>query len=101
MDRALLNETLEGGYIESYDIDLRKNRVAMRVEVLDGVHLSAYEVAFEKLSLLKYESDQSWRGDDYRLQVTDLYLDTTRESSSTEEWQVSISLWDTVHITLR
>ena len=73
----------------------------MTVDVVDGDHLSSYEIRFERVSQLKYDTEQSWRGEDYRLQVTELYLDAAPESSGSEEWQVTISIWDTAHLTIR
>ena len=101
MDRVAISSVLEGGYIESYGIDLRANVVTMQVDVLDKGCLSRYELQFDKVSHISYDTEQSWRGQDYRLQVTELSLVTAPETSGSEEWETTISFWDIAHLTIR
>lgn len=101
MERTALNGLVEGGYIEAYSFDMRAALVTMRVDVLDGERLSTYVIRFERVSRLTYDTEQSWFGADYRLQLTELYVDEVPESSSSEEWQVTISMWDTARLTVR
>ena len=99
MDRAVLPQALNGGYIEEYELDLRRNLFAMRVDVLDNDVLSSYNVRFEKLS--QFAMDSESLGDKERLELTEIWIDSTPESSSTEEWSITISMWDMTHIRLR
>jgi hypothetical protein len=99
MDRTTLPQALNGGYIEQYEFDLHRNLFAIRVDVLDNDVLSSYEVRFEKLSHFSVDSESI--GDKERLELTEMWIDTTPESSSTEEWSITISMWDITHIRLR
>lgn len=101
MRRAAFPEALNGGYIEEYGFDMRQNIVTMRVDVLDNGMLSSYDVRFERVSHLLYETESTSVSADDRLQVTELYIDEAPEDSKTEEWQVTISMWDTSHLTIR
>lgn len=99
MDRSSLAASLNGGYITEYDFDLRRNLLALQVEVLDSGILSRYNVRFEQLSHFSLESE-SIRDKD-RLELTEIWIDSTPEASSSEEWELTISMWDITHIQLR
>ena len=101
MERTFLNGLVEGGYIEAYSLDMQRGTITMRVDVLENDRLSSYDISFERVSRFTYDTEQSWFGSDYRLQVTELYVDEAPESSSSEEWQVTISVWDLAHLTIR
>lgn len=99
MDRAMLPQSLNGGYIETYELDLYRNRFAMRVDVLENSVLSSYDVRFEKVSHIAIESES--RRDKERLELTEMWIESTPEASSSEEWSITISMWDLTHIRLR
>jgi hypothetical protein len=99
MDRTVLPQSLNGGYIEHYEYDVHRNVFAMRVDVLDGGTLSSYDVRFEKLSHFAVDSES--RGDKERLELTEMWIDSAPESSSSEEWSITISMWDITHIHIR
>ncbi|MBA3259837.1 MAG: hypothetical protein H0T68_10295 [Gemmatimonadales bacterium] len=91
---------MNGGYIEEYELDIRRKLLAMRVDVLDGDTLSSYDLRFELLSHLAYNTES--RSDpEARLQLTELWLDAVPENSPTEEWSITISIYDLSHIRLR
>lgn len=98
MQRQALKDALAGGYIEAYELDLSRRAFNMRVDVLDDV-LVTYEIKFEKMSrfLLEEELGGTWE----RVQLTDIWIEEEPEHSKTEEWQILISLWDLVHISIR
>lgn len=73
----------------------------MRVEVLDNDNLSAYDVLFEKLDYVQYTAEPSCTGEDRRLQVTEISLDSAPKHSPTEEWQVTINMWDNTYLMIR
>src|SRR5690349_9784400 len=99
MDRASLGQSLNGGYIEEYNFDMHKNAFSMRVDVLENGVLSSYSVRFEKVSRFTFETESIGEGE--RLELTELWIDSAPETSSSEEWNVTISMWDMTHITLR
>lgn len=100
MQRSDLPATVNGGYIEEYELDLRRELLVLRVDVLDGDRLSSYDLRFELLSHFEYDTE-SRRGDpEARLQLTELWLDPP-ERSPTEEWGVTISIFDLSHLRLR
>jgi hypothetical protein len=100
MQRADLAVRVNGGYIEAYELDLRRKLLALRVDVLDGDTLSNYDLHFELLSHFEYDTES--RSDaEARLQLTELWLDAPPEGSPTEEWNVTISIFDMSHIRLR
>ena len=100
MDRTKLNDVLNGGYIEEYELDMRRNRFSMRVDVLENGALSSYNVRFEKVSHFQFDTESLSEGGD-RLQLTELWIDAPPEKSSSEEWEVTISIFDMSHIRLR
>lgn len=100
MERDRLVETLNGGYIEQFNLDLRRNALGLHVDVLEAGRLSTYELSFEKLSSLELQTDsRSDAGD--RLQLTEMWIDLGPEESPTEEWAVTISIFDRTHVRLR
>jgi hypothetical protein len=99
MDRARLAAAVNGGYIDGYELDLRKKVLALRVDVLNET-LRSYDLRFELVSYFQYDTD-SRREEDARLQLTELWLDAGPEGSPTEEWEVTISIFDLSHIRLR
>jgi hypothetical protein len=100
MERLELPAAVNGGYIEAYELDLRRKLLALRVDVLDGETLSSYSLRFERLSHFEYDTES--RSDpEARLQLTELWLDAPPEGSPTEEWSVTISIFDLSHIRLR
>ncbi|MEO8735031.1 MAG: hypothetical protein ABI380_00680 [Edaphobacter sp.] len=99
MDRAALKQTADGGYIEKYRFDINSNAFIINIDVLDADILSTYEVRFENLSRFLFESES--RGIKDRLELTEMWIDETPEASSSEEWAVTISMWDMTHISLR
>jgi hypothetical protein len=100
MDRTTIGQSLKGGYIEEYDFDMRRNRVTMRVDVLENEVLATYDVRFEKVSHFSFDTESLSTGGD-RLELTELWVDTAPETSESEEWAVTISMWDMTHIVLR
>ena len=100
MDRTMLSKSLNGGYIEEYEFDMRRNLVTMRVDVLENGVLTSYEVRYERVSHFLFDTESS-AGDDGRLELTELWIDTAPEASEFEEWSVTISMWDMTHIKLR
>lgn len=98
MDHTVVGKLLSGGYIEQHDFDMRNDRFTMRVDVLSNDLLSSYYVRFAKVSYLAFENE-SVRKDD-RLQFTDIRFKETPGLSSSEEWTVVISMWDTTHLTI-
>jgi len=100
MDRTKLNDVLNGGYIEEYEFDMLRNRFNMRVDVLENGAPSSYNVRFEKVSHFQFDTESPSEGGD-RLQLTELWIDAPPEKSSSEEWEVTISIFDMSHIRLR
>ena len=101
MNRAALEAALEGGYIEQLNFDVFNNTLSLKIEVLDNGNLSIYDVLFERLGYVEYTAEPSWTGSDRRLQVTELNLESAPEHSSSEEWQVTINMWDNSYLTVR
>lgn len=99
MDRAALKLAVDGGYIEKHRFDINANAFIMNVDVLEAGTLSTYEVRFESLSHFLFESES--RGVKDRLELTEMWIDETPEASSSEEWAVTISMWDMTHIAIR
>jgi hypothetical protein len=100
MQRADLATAVNGGYIEEYELDLRRKLLVLRVDVLDGQTLTSYELRFELLSHFEYDTE-SRSDSEARLQLTELWLDASPEDSPTEEWSITISIFDLSHIRLR
>lgn len=101
MDRAMLSRSLNGGYIEQYDFDMRRNRMTMRIDVLENGVLSSHDVRFDQISRFTFETESRSGGTDDRLELTELWIEAAPEASSFEEWSVTISMWDMTHLTLR
>jgi hypothetical protein len=100
MERTKLNDVLNGGYIEEYEFDMRRNRFSMRVDVLDNGVLSSHNLRFEKVSHFQFDTESLSEGGD-RLQLTELWIDEPPEKSSSEEWGITISIFDMSHIRIR
>lgn len=99
MDRIVLKQSLDGGYIEEYSLDICANLFTMGVDVLDGETLSRYEVRFEHVTHFRIDSES--RGIKGRLELTEIWIDESPEASSSEEWGVTISMWDMTHMTIK
>src|SRR5262245_37205615 len=95
----MLKQTVSGGYIERYVLDLAQKRFDARVEVLSEGVLAQYDLTFEELSDFSFddESVAEWE----RLQLSDIWVDETPAESSREEWGVTISLWDVGYLKIR
>lgn len=63
MNRSMLKQALGGGYIERYEFDIGKNLFFMRVDVLENGVLSQFDVRFERMSQLLFESESDSIGD--------------------------------------
>lgn len=100
MERADLNRLLAGGAIEQYEVDLRLNRLAMTIQVLENGVLSRHHLLFERLSHFAYDTESKSNAGD-RLEVTELWVDVGPEASATEEWDILISIFDLSHIRVR
>lgn len=96
----MLGQLLNGGYIEEYEFDMRRNIVTMRVDVLDNEAFASHNLRFEKISHFAFDTE-SVGGDDDRLELTELWVDTAPETSEFEEWSVTISMWDMTHVRLQ
>ena len=99
MERAALKQAVDGSYIEKYRFDINASAFIMNVDVLEADILSTYEVQFAKMSRFLFESES--RGVKDRLELTEMWIDETPEASSSEEWAVTISMWDMTHIAIR
>lgn len=99
MDRTTLPQSLNGGYIEEYEFDLHRNLFTVRVDVLDDDVLSSYDVRFEGVSHFAVDSES--RHDKERLELTEMWIDSSPEASSSEEWSITISMYDLTHIRVR
>ena len=99
MDRSVLKPSLVGGYIERYAINLTTKTVELEVHVLERGVLSRYNVLFAEVSHLTYEDAKTnpWE----RLELSDLWIDAGPEQSQTEEWEVTLSLWDVAQLRIR
>lgn len=96
----MLGQLLNGGYIEEYEFDMRRNLVTMRVDVLDNEMFTSHNIRFEKISHFSFDTE-SRGGDDDRLELTELWVETAPEASQFEEWSITISMWDMTHVSLR
>lgn len=99
MDRTALGKLLNGGYIESYKFDLRRNELVLQVDVLENGVLSRFDAEFSDVSQLVFETESTSAGD--RLEVTEIWVDSAPEASSSEEWTIVISMWDLTHLRIR
>jgi hypothetical protein len=99
VDRTTLPQALDGGYIEGYEFDLHRNLFTMRVDVLDNGVLSSYDLRFESISHFTLDSES--RHEKERLELTEISIDGTPEASSSEEWSVTINMYELTHIRLR
>jgi hypothetical protein len=97
MESAQLPGLVSGGYISQYLLDLHTGTFSLRVDVANETVIS-YHLQFDKLSHFAVDSERDT--DKERLEVTEMWIDATPESSSTEEWSVIISMWDLTHIRL-
>jgi hypothetical protein len=101
MERGMLSGSLNGGYIEQYNFDMRRNLLSMRIDVLENDVLSSYDVEFQQVSHFVFETETRTGSAEDRLELTELWIDAAPETSSSEEWAVTISMWDMTHITIR
>ena len=99
MDHTRVGPLLDGGYIEAYDFDMRSDRLTMRVDVLNDGRLASYDLRFTKISLFVFDNESNRKDD--RLELTEIAFEELPSHSSTEEWKVVISMWDTTHLTVR
>ena len=99
MDRSAFKTSLVGGYIEHYTINLTSKTVELEVHVLERGVLSRYDVLFAEVSYLAFEDAKSnpWE----RIELSDLWIDYGPEQSRTEEWEVTLSLWDVAKLNIR
>jgi hypothetical protein len=100
VERNALIEALSGGYIEHYELDLRRKALVLRVEMLNGETLSSYEIRCELLSFFAYDTE-SRSDSDARLQLTELSINAAPGNSPSEEWDITISIFDMSHIQIR
>lgn len=101
MERGMLSGSLNGGYIEQYNFDMRRNLLSMQVDVLENDVLSSYDVEFQQVSHFAFETETRTGTPEDRLELTELWIDAAPETSSSEEWTVTISMWDMTHVTIR
>jgi hypothetical protein len=99
MQRDALSPMLDGGYVREYSLDLLEKSFIMQVDVLDAGRLSSYEVCFLGISALEFRDEAVNRWE--RIEVTEVRVDESPESSSSEEWAVWINLWDAAQLTVR
>lgn len=99
INRETLSASLNGGYIEEYEFDIQRNLFTMRVDILDHGARSSHDVRFEKISHFAVDSES--RRDKERLELTEVWINTPPESSESEEWSITISMWDLTHIHIR
>lgn len=57
MDRTMLAHSLNGGYIEEYEFDMRRNLVTIRVDVLEKGKLTSHDVRFEKTRHFAFDTE--------------------------------------------
>ena len=67
--------------------------------MLENGKLSTYDVLFRSVSYFSFADNQA--GDWDRLELTDLWVDALPAASSTEEWEVTMSLWDLAQVKVR
>lgn len=99
MNVERLKKTVAAGYIEQHALDLRSKTFGLVVHVIVNGVLTIYDVAFEHVSHFMFDDNQV--GEWERIQLTELWVDAAPETSASEEWEVTISLWDLAHIRLR
>jgi hypothetical protein len=99
VDHTRIGQLLDGGYIEKYDFDMRNDRLTLQIDVLDHGQLTSFDLQFAKVSLFVFDNESNRKDD--RLEFTEIYFEEIPSHSSTEEWKVTISLWDTTHLTIR
>ena len=100
MERDELNGMLHGGAMEYFDFDPRQNLLSMHVTVLENGSSTRYQVQFEGISQFEFESESKKNGGD-RLELTELWVDLAPESSKTEEWEITISIYDMTTLRIR
>lgn len=100
MNRDFLNKVLEGGSIEHYDFDIRRNRFTMRIDVLENESFSVYSLVLEKVSHLEFDTESKSDAGE-RLELTELWIDASPEASQSEEWEMTISIFDMTHLHVR
>lgn len=99
MNVQTLKKSVAGGYIEQHTLNLTSKSFALVVHVIVNAVLKAYDLTFEHVSHFAFDDNQV--GEWERIQLTELWVDAAPETSATEEWEVTISLWDLAHIRLR
>lgn len=100
IERGTVPALLNGGYIDDLNLDLKDNVLSLRVEVLETGRQSVYILQFERFSSIEIDTVSHSRSDS-RLQLTELSVDEGPEESDSEEWTVTISLWDQTHFQIR
>ncbi|SRR6266540_3086472 len=99
MEPAELSHALSGGYVLRYALDLLAKTFSLGVEVLENGVLSHYEIVFRGVSHFALE-DQSLGGWE-RIELTEIMIDKLPQESSTEEWELSMNLWDIAELSVR
>ena len=94
-----MKAALEGGYISSVNLDMLQNSLQLMVEVLDHGGLSRYSLQFASMSTFSFETVSKVGGE--RLQLTEMWIQETPSGSSTEEWSVLVSIFDTTHLRIK
>jgi hypothetical protein len=100
MERNSLKHALVAGSIEHYELDMRHNRLSMLVHVVENGQLSVYALRFEKVSHFVFETDSKGDAGD-RLEITEMWIDAAPEGSPTEEWELTVSVFDLTHLHIR
>jgi hypothetical protein len=98
VNREAFISALEGGYLESYSLDLLAKALTVHVEVLDAGVLSEYDVNFTGISFFEFRDEKANRWE--RIELTEVRIEP-RERSSTEEWTVWLNFWDAAELSLR
>jgi len=99
MNVQAFRKSIAAGYIERHVLDLTSKSFLLTVHVLSNGILTVYEIGFEHVSHFVFDDNQV--GEWERIQLTELWMDAAPETSASEEWEVTISLWDLAHIRLR
>lgn len=100
MNRDSLSHALVGGSIEQYDFDIRRNRLTMRIGVLENGVLSVYAIEFEKVSRFEFETESKSDAGEH-LELTEIWIEVAPEASRSEEWEVTVSVFDMTHLHVR
>jgi len=99
VDAETLAKNLSGGYIERHTFDLGAKAFTMNVSVLENAVLSMYAVTFVSVSHFAFVDNQV--GEWERLELTQMWIVASPAASGSEEWEVTLSLWDLAQVELR